>query len=47
MLEEAKALGSAQIKQDGKMTFDFFLQTSKIINKYTHAMTKDSLAESV
>ena len=25
MLDEAKALGSAQIKQDGKMTFDYFL----------------------
>ena len=29
------------------MTFEFFLQTSKIITKYVHEMTKDGLAASV
>jgi len=47
MLEEAKALGSAQIKSDGTMTFDFFLETSKLVYKYTHQMTKAGLDESV
>lgn len=27
-------LGKAPIKSDGLMTFDFFLETSKIIEKY-------------
>lgn len=47
MMGEVKALGTAQIKQDGTMTFDFFLSVSKIINKYTHAMTSVGLKESV
>ena len=29
------------------MTFEFFLQTSKIVTKYVHEMTKDGLADSV
>lgn len=47
ILEEGKGLGKAQIKQDKTMTFEFFLQTSKIITKYVHEMTKDGLADSV
>ena len=47
MLEEAKGLGSKQVKSDGTMTFDFFLETSKIIYRYTHQMTKAGLEESV
>ena len=29
-------LGDPQYKQDGTMTFDYFLETSKIVVKYTH-----------
>ena len=47
ILEEGKALGKAQLKQDGTMTFEFFLQTSKIVTKYVHEMTKDGLTASV
>lgn len=32
---EGKALGEPQYKQDGTMTFDYFLETSKIVVKYT------------
>lgn len=34
--EEGKQLGEPQYKQDGTMTFDYFLETSKIVVKYTH-----------
>jgi len=45
MVEEGKALGSPEYKQDGTMTFDFFLETSKIVQKYVIQQTKDGLAE--
>ena len=35
LIAEGKALGEAQYKQDGTMTFDYFLETSKIVVKYT------------
>jgi hypothetical protein len=35
MMVEAKALGDVQVKADGTMTFDFFLNSSKIVFKYT------------
>ena len=47
ILAEGKALGKAQIKQDGTMTFEFFLQTSKIVTKYVFEMTNQGLADSV
>ena len=34
MVEEAKTVGTPEYKQDGTMTFEFFLQTSKIVQKY-------------
>lgn len=43
--EEGKALGEPQYKQDGTMTFDFFLETSKIVVKHTSEMTKAGLEE--
>jgi len=36
LVQEGKLLGEPQYKQDGTMTFDFFLETSKIVIKYTH-----------
>lgn len=44
-MEEGKALGKPEIKSDGTMTFDYFLESSKIIFKYTLEQTKDGLAE--
>jgi hypothetical protein len=35
LIAEGKALGEPQYKQDGTMTFDYFLETSKIVVKYT------------
>ena len=43
LIAEGKKLGEAQYKQDGTMTFDFFLQTSKLVIKYTYLQTKDGL----
>lgn len=43
--EEGKQLGEPQYKQDGTMTFDYFLATSKIVVKYTFLQTKDGLEE--
>ena len=45
LLAEGKALGEAQYKQDGTMTFDYFLETSKLVVKYTFLQTKDGLEE--
>jgi uncharacterized membrane-anchored protein YhcB (DUF1043 family) len=36
IVEEGKLLGEPQYKQDGTMTFDYFLETSKIVVKYTY-----------
>lgn len=43
LTEEGKLLGEAQYKQDGTMTFDYFLETSKLVIKYTYLQTKDGL----
>jgi len=43
--EEGKLLGEPQYKQDGTMTFDFFLETSKIVVKHTYNQTKAGLEE--
>lgn len=43
--EEGKLLGEPQYKQDGTMTFDYFLETSKIVVKHTYNQTKDGLDE--
>ena len=45
LVAEGKALGNPEYKQDGTMTFDFFLQTSKIVIKYVYNQTKDGLEE--
>jgi len=45
LLKDGKKLGEPQYKSDGTMTFDFFLDTSKIVVMYTHKQTKDGLAE--
>lgn len=45
LVEEGKVLGEPQYKQDGTMTFDYFLETSKIVTKYTIKQTQDGLAE--
>jgi hypothetical protein len=45
LVEDGKALGEPQYKQDGTMTFDFFLETNKIITKYVILQTKDGLVE--
>ena len=45
LVEEGKVIGEPQYKQDGTMTFDYFLETSKIVVKYTYNQTKDGLAE--
>ena len=43
--EEGKALGEPQYKQDGTMTFQYFLETSKIVVKYATKETEAGLAE--
>ena len=45
LIAEGKALGEPQYKQDGTMTFDYFLETSKIVIKYTIQQTQAGLAE--
>ena len=45
LVKEGKALGAPQYKQDGTMTFDFFLETSKLVIKYVYNQTKDGLEE--
>ena len=45
LVAEGRQLGTPQYKQDGTMTFDYFLETSKLVVKYTHQQTKDGLAE--
>lgn len=35
LIEEGKTLGEPEYKSDGTMTFDYFLNTSKIVIKYT------------
>lgn len=45
LVEEGRALGNPEYKKDGTMTFDFFLETSKIVIKYVYNQTKDGLEE--
>lgn len=45
LVKEGKDLGNPQYKQDGTMTFDYFLETSKIVTKYVILQTKDGLLE--
>lgn len=45
MIKEAKDLGEPQYKSDGTMTFDYFLDTMRIINRYTFEQTRAGLAE--
>lgn len=45
LLVESDKLGKPEYKQDGTMTFDFFLESSKLIIKYTYEFTKDGLAK--
>mgnify|MGYP000970976152 CR=1 FL=1 len=45
LIKEGKLLGEPQYKQDGTMTFDYFLETSKIVVKYTHLQTAEGLAQ--
>lgn len=43
LFKEADALGKPEYKQDGTMTFDFFLESSKLIIKYCFNFTKEGL----
>lgn len=43
LIADGKGLGEAQYKQDGTMTFDYFLETSKLVVKYTYLQTKEGL----
>lgn len=45
LIEEAKLLGKPEKKSDGTLTFNFFLESSKLVTKYTLRQTKDGLAE--
>lgn len=45
LIEEGRALGPPQYKQDGTMTFEYFMNTSKIVVKYMTAHTKQGMAE--
>lgn len=45
MIEEAKGLGTPEKKADGTLTFNFFLETSKIVTRYTLQQTKTGLEE--
>jgi len=45
MVAEAKVLGSPEYKADGTMTFDFFLDTMKIVSKYVLERTKSGLKD--
>ena len=43
MLAESEGLGKAEFKQDETLTFDYYLQSSKLALKYTYNFTKDGL----
>lgn len=45
MVKEAIALGKPQVKSDDTMTFDYFLETSKIVFKYTMMQCQEGLKE--
>jgi len=35
LIERGNALGNPQYKQDGTMTFDYFLATMKVVTEFT------------
>lgn len=43
LLADGTALGKPEYKSDGTMTFDFFLESSKLVIKYTYNFTKEGL----
>jgi len=43
MIEEGKELGDPVYNQDGTMSFDFFLATTKIVYKHHYNFTKDKV----
>ncbi|MCP4668809.1 MAG: hypothetical protein GY849_20925 [Deltaproteobacteria bacterium] len=45
LVADGKLIGEPQYKQDGTMTFDYFLETSKIVTRYTMKQTQAGLAE--
>ena len=45
IMNKAKALGPPQIKQDGTLTFDYFIQTMKIVIEYTIKHTQQALSD--
>ena len=45
LIAEANVLGKPEYKSDGTMTFDYFLETSKLVVKFTYTQTKDGLEE--
>ena len=47
LIADAKVLGAAQVKGDGMMTFDYFIQVSKVILKYKEKLCNAKLEGSV
>jgi hypothetical protein len=45
LLADADQLGKPEYKQDGTMTFDYFLESSKLIIRYCYNFTKEGLAK--
>jgi len=45
MVQKGKALDPPQVKQDGSMTFDYFIQTMQLITECQIMHTKSKLAE--
>jgi len=45
LVAEGKKLGEPEYKQDGTMTFDFFLETNKLITKAVIEQTRSGLEE--
>lgn len=45
LCEDGEKLGKPEYKQDGTMTFDYFLESSKLIITYAYNFTKDGLAK--
>lgn len=45
MIKEGKDLGAVEYKSDGTMTFQFFLDSMKIINAYTFRQTRQGLLD--
>jgi len=45
MEAEGKALGDVPYQQNGTISFEFFLETTKIVTKYVYLYSKDGLEE--